>query len=220
MSAFLGPIHHWLFNKIKLHEDLERALLFRFEKEFGNTIQSIAAETIQSHGAPLEERPLDQLIDLGNIHGWLQNRIAIAETRQADLLTRVFKAYGDKALSMALEAYEEQGKESGLDAQAKGQTQSAPALYKALNNYLLDGMPCDNANSVITAEPDFLQWKTMECLHKAYWEKVGADTQSFYKLRHHWIKAFIEKGNSDFQYSCTSETIKGQSIYIHEIKLK
>jgi hypothetical protein len=41
MSAFLGPIHHWLFNKIRLHEELEGRLVEQYKAIYGSEIDEI-----------------------------------------------------------------------------------------------------------------------------------------------------------------------------------
>ncbi|AOT68550.1 hypothetical protein [Geosporobacter ferrireducens] len=220
MSAFLGPIHHWLFKKIKLHEDLEKNLLSRYEEIFGGEILKIKEKAETKYGSPMENKPLDQMIDTGNIHGWLQSKITTAETRQAAILTGIFQQYGNKALEIALEEYKKQGKESGLDACNNVQVDSAPAIYKALNNYLLDGMPCDNVNNITIAEPDLLQWKNIHCLHRGYWETVGANPDTFYQLRSAWIASFVENANEHYLYTVKTETSNGNPVFVHEIQFK
>ena len=77
MSAFLGPIHFWLYHKIGNQELLTK---------------EIAASAV-SNGWILDTDsytktlpPLETVIDEGNIHGWLQAQITDAETRYACLV--------------------------------------------------------------------------------------------------------------------------------------
>ena len=86
MSAFLGPIHHWLFNKITLFEDLEKDTNRSVAAKYGDQALTIQNEAEEKYGACIPELPLENLIDTNNIHGWLQNRISIAEKRQAETL--------------------------------------------------------------------------------------------------------------------------------------
>ena len=37
MSAFLGPIHHWLYNKVQWHEELLEDILNKVEEKDFNT---------------------------------------------------------------------------------------------------------------------------------------------------------------------------------------
>ena len=77
MSAFLGPIHFWLYNKIGKQEELTKA------------IASMAAGNgwISDRTAYIRDLPaLEDVIDESNIHGWLQDQIHDAKTRYADLI--------------------------------------------------------------------------------------------------------------------------------------
>lgn len=200
MSAFLGPIHHWLFNKIVLFENLEESINKDFIAKYGDKALSITKETEEKYGKFIPNEPLENLIDTDNIHGWLQNRISIAETRQAATLKSFIDNFGSETVELLEKNYANQGSEVGNKAAGEVDISTAPALYKALNNYLLEGMPCDNVNSVMVSEPDLLQWNTFGCLHKPYWDNVGADSKIMYKLRSTWIKAFIENANSKYTY--------------------
>lgn len=217
MSRFLGPIHHWLFNKIKLHEELEVELIHAFTSKYGGEIDTIVEQAVNKYGTLLPDAPLDQLIDTDNIHGWLQSRISIAETRQAAILTSVFHNHGQEAIDIAMGLYKQQGIQSGADAQSKGQVESGPGIYKALNNYILDGMPCDNVNNVTTAEPNHVEWKNVQCLHKGYWEAVGADVKVFYQLRAKWTKSFVENANEAFTYTVSAADFNGTPGFVHQI---
>lgn len=200
MSAFLGPIHHWLFNKIVLFENLEENINKDIVSKYGDKALVITEATKNEYGDFIPKLPLENLIDTGNIHGWLQNRISIAETRQAATFKNFMKEFGDEVFSLLEENYIKQGNEVGIAASGEADVSDAPSLYKALNNYILEGMPCDNVNSVMISEPDLLEWNSFRCLHKPYWDTVGADSEIMYKLRFSWIKAFIEKANSEYTY--------------------
>ena len=99
MSAFLGPIHYWLYNKIQLQEELIREIVSFGEESSWKVFsdKKLAEETVNK-----ELRPLNELIDVMNIHGWLQERIQDAESRYALLVPRILKE-DEKHLS-ALEA--------------------------------------------------------------------------------------------------------------------
>ena len=84
MSLFLGPIHHWLYRKIRLQEELITTLA---EREGARSGDSGKYETYVNR----ELRPLEELIDTDNIHGWLQARIHDAEGRYAALVAAILK---------------------------------------------------------------------------------------------------------------------------------
>ncbi|MFZ5968318.1 MAG: hypothetical protein ACOYVK_14240 [Bacillota bacterium] len=220
MSRFLGPIHYWLFNKIQLHEKLEVDLVSHFEDKYGDEIGAFTQQMTQRFGSPIGDKPLEALIDQGNIHGWLQERITIAETRHAAILTQIFDRYGQEAINDAISIYAEQGNRCGMDARDKEDVDNAMGLYKALNNYILEGMPCDNVNNITTAEPDKLEWDITRCLHRRYWDEVNANPEVFYGLRAAWVKAFIEGANSAYTYQVQPKSLRGETIFTHQILKK
>ena len=86
MSAFLGPIHYWLYNKIQLQEELIRKIAEYGEKS-GWAVFS--EKHLEEKTVNKELRPLNELIDVMNIHGWLQERVQDAEARYALLVTNI-----------------------------------------------------------------------------------------------------------------------------------
>ena len=66
MSAFLGPIHFWLYNKIRFQEGLSDRILSHAKEQSWKNAGIIAGKYEIS-----ELKPLEELIDLRNIHGWL-----------------------------------------------------------------------------------------------------------------------------------------------------
>lgn len=220
MSRFLGPIHQWLFNKIKLYEELEYQIINNVEKNLDTDIQDIVNSLNEKLGAPIPNKPLEDLIDTNNIHGWLQNKITIAETRQAALITYIIHNLGESGLNIIKNTYEAQGKASGSDAKNNYEVSTAQELYKTLNNYILDGMPCDNVNNISINEDDMLQWKVASCLHRGYWNNVDGDLNVLYTLGEIWITSFIRTANPQFEYSFSIEENKGQKTLVHEISKK
>lgn len=201
MSRFLAPIHTWLFNKIRLYENLEAGLVKNYTEKYGKDVEALYNQIQERHGHPLEDKPIEELIDVSNIHGWLQNKISIAETRQAALLTELTNKHGEEVKNIALNHYSSQGSECGRDAAAKYEVNSAPELYQALNNYILEGMPCDRVNVTTVNTEDKLEWKNEICLHRGYWDAVSGDISFFYELRDAWIKSFVEDANDNFVYN-------------------
>jgi len=80
MSAFLGPIHYWMYEKIKNVMMRETAIFSAFYEKYGKEIESVCGKTKQEMDTKDIETPLDQLIGDSPIHGWLANRIKEIET--------------------------------------------------------------------------------------------------------------------------------------------
>jgi len=217
MSKFLGPIHHWLFNKIKLYERLESDIIEKVKEKLNSNLSEVTDELQSKIGPQLEDKPLEELIDTNNIHGWLQNKISIAETRQAALITYIVNEYNKEGMNIIKECYKNQAVKSGEDAKSTYDTSSAAAIYKALNNYILDGMPCDNVNNITVNEENMLEWRVTNCLHKNYWFSVNGNLDILYELRKIWISYFVKASNPDFIYSFKSENVDGNTLLINQI---
>lgn len=205
MSRFLGPIHYWLFNKIELYEDLEANIVDGMKKKYGEQVEQIAREKEKQFGEPVYGKELEEIIDQGNIHGWLQDKIRRAETRQAAIIAAILKQQDNQALETLKEIYAEHGKDCGIDAAREKQVGNAPEIYKALNDYLLDGMPCDNVNRLKVQEPEQVVWEHTQCLHISYWQEAQADSAVLYELRKIWIENFVTHANSEYSYQYSHE---------------
>lgn len=201
MSAFLAPIHTWLFSKILLAEDLETNLKKVYiDKYKGNAID-IAQKSL-AYGSPIDTtKNVEDIIDVSNIHGWLQDKIGKVETRMAFIITEMINKYGKEAEVIANVCFHQQGKTVGETLRAKEMPGKPEEVFNAINNYLLEGMPCDRVTRIIKSEKDILEWETTSCIHKNYWEMVNGDVNIFYNFRHTWTKAFIESSNERYTYN-------------------
>ncbi|MBZ9609731.1 hypothetical protein G9F73_018375 [Clostridium estertheticum] len=201
MSAFLAPIHTWLFSKILLAEDLETNLRKVYIDEYGDNAKDVAQKSA-AYGSPIDTtKNIEDIIDVSNIHGWLQDKIGKVETRTAFIITEMIKNYGEEAEVIAKACFAKQGKTVGETLKVKEMQGRPEEVFNALNNYLLEGMPCDRVMRVIKSENDIFEWETTSCIHKNYWEMVNGDVNIFYMLRHVWIKAFIENSNEEYTYN-------------------
>lgn len=198
MSLFLGKIHYWLFNKIVWFEDLEEEIINLAKKE-GLDVDSISIEINNKYGQRLPKLPLEDMIDTSNIHGWLQDKIHSAEYRLATWTVKILEKEGSQEKLEDL--YIKQGLKAANEVIVSGKVLSnAVDIYNAVNDYILDGMPCDRVNEVVLQEEDKLIWKRRICVHKELWDTVGGDVSLFYNLRDLWIKSFVNKINNNYKY--------------------
>ena len=153
------------------------------------------------------------MIDSDNIHGWLQSKIAAAETRQAKLLDDVIKKFGEKAEKIAFNVFSNQAIKLAKQSKDIYETGTASDIYEALNVYILEGMPCYSVNSITIKDVNILEWQNIKCLHRPYWEISGANVEILYSLRFSWFKTFVETINPQF----THTVIPNGSIFIHRI---
>lgn len=190
MSAFLGPIHYWLYNKVTLQEDLIEEII-RFAKE-SNYDVNLSDELEQQFGKP-DKRPLEEMIDPGNIHGWLQERISVTEYRLAYTVTTLLNQDMERLTSLK-DLYFTWGQNH-----AAAENPSLEDAFKLLNDTLLDGMPCDWVNEVINESEDEILWKRTMCVHHKYWDEVGGNVNYYYELREELIKGIFSKSSIEYK---------------------
>ena len=197
MSRFLGPIHYWLYNKINVLEDIEKNILVNLVDPKDQPL--LKNELVASFGPYLDKAPLDSLIDQDNIHGWLQGKIKIAESRQSKLIHGLQEKAGDAIYEEVAKIYAEMGKKQG-EAIEFADAETPEMLFRSLDNFLLEGMPCDRVNAVTENTPDKLEWQKDRCVHAAFWNEGGTDVKNYYNFRQAFSKAFVEAANNIFSY--------------------
>lgn len=183
MSAFLGPIHFWLYNKIQTQQTIVDEIL-----NLSEVIQPGLTEKLDGIYGEAERRPLEEAIDQGNIHGWLQEHVSQVEYKLAYSVTSLLKAE-PRLVEEFKGIFEKVGKEKAADMD----TSSPAKVYKAISDSLLDGMPCDHANSLIEESEDQVVWKRNNCVHKSYWAEVEGDISIYYLLRDEFFKGFLKE---------------------------
>ena len=199
MSLFLGKIHYWLFNKIVWFEGLE-AEIIEVAKGSGLDIENISKEINEKYGEKLPEKPLEEMIDTSNIHGWLQGKINSAEGRTAAWTARIINN-DVNGINKIEKVYIAQGVKAAQEVKATGKVLvSAEEIFNSMNDYILDGMPCDRVNEVIYSSEEIIKWTKRICVHKDIWNAENIDVKYFYDFRNLWIKAFVSELNKDFEY--------------------
>ena len=89
MSAFLAPIHFWMYDKILIAQ----RLTFAVEEKFLNEEEK---NEVESLFPALVSEDLEEVIDQSNIHGWLHTAVSNVEIRFAYTVKKLL----DKAVSL------------------------------------------------------------------------------------------------------------------------
>lgn len=185
MSAFLGPIHYWLYNKIKLQQDIVDKL-YLLGESYAEALREYCEETFGT----FENKPLEEMIDQGNIHGWLQERVSQVEYKYAYCITTLLASHPE-SLTEIQSIVSANGK---TFAQSMKDTLQNPSdVYKAISDLLLDGMPCDHANRLVANNENEVIWSRATCVHSTYWDEVNGDISIYYALRDYWIEGFVSE---------------------------
>lgn len=189
MSAFLGPIHFWLYNKIRFQEDLIDALCARAVSE-GWITEEDTQKFIST-----DRRELQDAIDESNIHGWLQGRIHDGEGRYAALVTTLLDG-NENRLQILKDVAFQTGKAKRTEVPT-----NTPEAFHQLDNTLLNGMPCDQVMKVTESNPDKVVWEETQDLHSSFWNGQGA---YYYDLRAELIKGILADSGLTFKQTDTN----------------
>ncbi|CDI49741.1 hypothetical protein [Clostridium tetani] len=214
MSLFLGKIHYWLFDKIKWFENLEEVIINWTQGKNDLRVEEWREEIYGKYGSPLEEKPLEELIDVSNIHGWLQDRISKAEGRQAALITKILEV-NPEYIEDLKKLFEKEGYNMAMKCKEVTNVETPMEMFNTLNNFILEGMPCDRANEEVQNTEVSYVWRSRICLHTSYWEEENGAVENFYTLRNEWIKSFVETLNNKFKF--TSFIDEGKRNYRIEV---
>lgn len=183
MSAFLGPIHYQMYQKIQFQWDFIKNIADMIEKNgYDNTILSLMTKNCGT----LEEGNLEDRIDKQNIHGWLQEKISVVEKGLAFLVTSLIAKNPQAIKEITETAYH-----FGENRKLTGQKNVGDA-YKYLDSLLLNGMPCDKVISVLSQNENLLIWKQEREIHAVYWEAYKGDVRDYYAIRNHIILGILK----------------------------
>ncbi|AWI03284.1 hypothetical protein [Clostridium drakei] len=199
MSLFLGKIHYWLFDKIKWFEGLESEIV-NFAEAKNLPVDNWKEEIYKNFGYPIEDKPLEDMIDTSNIHGWLQDKISKSEGRHAAWITKILSSSQEYKEDL-INIFENQGNELGTKYRENMIPNTPEEIYNIINDFILEGMPCDRVSEELENNSELYMWKTNLCLHSKYWDSVHGDVNNFYILRDVWIESFVKALNSNFLYS-------------------
>lgn len=190
MSAFLGPIHSWLFRKIKFQDSLTNMLIELSRAKGWNTdLENIVTKLYGN----LEDGALEEIVDPGNIHGWLQERVSLVENRLAYVVTSLAKEDQERLPLMEAQM-EEYGKHNQFPAGI-----SPGEAFQELDNLFLNGMPCDRVNEIVKESDNEVVWKQMNEIHEGYWSTIGGDVNNFYTLRSSLINGILSQTGLSFE---------------------
>lgn len=214
MSKFLAPIHSWLYTKIQISEELEAQILKVLQVKEDPFVTALYDRI----GSPLPEAPLEDLIDQTNIHGWLQNRIQMTESRLAALIT--WQVDGNPTIMGTLHQIWEL---SGADLANTVPTVVAlkgDDAYKLTQDIILEGMPCDRVSQITHSSEKSVEWLTTQCLHHPYFEAVNGDVSHYYALRESFLNGFLGTLQPGTHYTVEKSPAGSGAAYINHITIQ
>jgi hypothetical protein len=192
MSAFLGPIHYWLYHKIEIQNNLASELANRLGKDAVMPMLNDKFET-------LPEGDLEDFIQTDNIHGWLQEKVHLVEKRLAfvveqlveenitmDEIKAVSYEFGSKITDLTLET-------------------TAREAFSFFNNTLLDGMPCDHVNMMKQEDENQVIWVRTTNLHEEFWSQQSRNENRYDLVRDSFVKGCLSSTELEYKNESNCE---------------
>jgi len=201
MIETLKPIHFVQYNRIRLQENLERFLVEKF-----NLIDTFA-EAQRLYGEISTEVSLEDQIDLDNIHNWLESHLVANEKRNAMLLKEILKT---NEVESVKSAYSDYGHLLGSDQKDA----VSDDIYSYASSILLDGMPCDKVNTLVSSDETKIEWHGQSDVHGKYLVEQGLEAKLFYTLRESFLDSLLKtKGNYTYQVNVSEDKIINKIVF-------
>lgn len=181
MSAFLGPIHHKMYQKITNQSQLALDIA-AFSDQNGWT--SHLKQDILSQ-LPLPQGALEDIIDLSNIHGWLNKHVTESELRLSTAVQTAVNNAPERAQPL-VEFIQQQAKQAAGHQATPSQT--CPELWQKMDLFWLDGMPCDRGVQFDSSEDNEVRWSIAPTVHAQGW--ADQTPLCYNDLRWNWMNAF------------------------------
>lgn len=184
MSAFLGPVHVKMYDRILFQDRMSEAFLEKYEQEYHD---GSIREDVEVLYPAAQQVALETIIDESNIHGWLSEAVENCEKRFSFIVTASMKA--QPAL---LEEYKAIMAEFGKEYKSANPETPSEA-FTVIHNILLDGMPCDFPFQVLEENETEVKWEVKKCPHSFYWGATKEDY--YYQLRDAFVAGYLQGSN-------------------------
>lgn len=192
MSKYLGPIHNWLYEKIKLQDNFNEYIISSISND------ELTNKVHLKYSALSTKELVDQ-INTENIHAWLQEKVDYVEYKFAYIISIVINeniTNIDKLKNIAFQF----GKNLTLN-----NSSSSKDIYNSLNDLLLDGMPCDNVNTILSEDKSELLLRQNINIHSKYFNSFSLDIEVYNIIRLKLIEGILS--NTDYLFNIISDDI-------------
>ncbi|MBM4065154.1 MAG: hypothetical protein FJ266_05855 [Planctomycetes bacterium] len=224
MSLVLGPIHYWMFGKIKTTESRESAIVSAFKEKYGADADKILDQVYKKYPKTNHNKPLEELLANKSIHQGIQSLIVEVETREAAVVAAFCAKYPDAA-KVAGEAAHKHGISCGKEAvKSKGLSaadcNNTSKAFEIMGDFHSDGMPCDRGAQVVSESEKCTSWDHESCVHEPYWENAGANFLTMCDIVNEWIAGFGEGVNSKITYKRAKALAAGDLSCLSTYEIK
>jgi hypothetical protein len=192
LQPFSRTLRNWLFKKIKLAEERERAVVLRAKAVLGEKTEELEKLSIERFGPPLENIRLENLAE-DSVENFLSKAISTVETREAFFIKSLIGNFGEEAKALILKASYGHGKQKGeLAVREYGGSPTPEELYRIVKNFFLDDTPCDDPVAIEQIRNVEFVNSHKKCAHLRNWDQAGADPAFMCDYLSRWLDGFAE----------------------------
>jgi hypothetical protein len=216
MSAFLGPIHMWLYNQIQIVEKREAEIVDKFSKKYSDTeVHNLIFPYRHQYGELKEDKPLAELIAGGDIHPWLESAIDSAQSREAAVVANLMDKYDDQKL--LFDIYSTQAKKLAVKAKIRDNVEefNLEEAFEIINEHFVERMPCDRLSGAVKDEGKII-WKHTSQLHQEFWQQTDVELELMHKLYAKWLSVFSNNLNDSISHKREIESNYYNDIFFIE----
>lgn len=212
MSLTLGKIHYWLYDKIHVSISLEALLATKSTEAFGDLAEELYDTACEMYGPPLaDQQPLEEIIDHQHIHNWLQHQIALTEIRLATFIKDLTDCMGISAIELINQTFYTHGVTCGQAALKQTSQITPEIIYNTMQNYYINGMPCDSGDVITESKPTSFSWVNTHEHQITNWKKSGISIAIMMQAYQSWFKGFVFGMNERAAFS--TDATKTPPVY-------
>ncbi len=224
MSLVLGPIHYWMYGKIRTTESRESAIVSAFKTNYDAEADKILDKVYNKYPKPDGNKSLEELLGNKSIHQGIQSLIIDTETREACIIA-AFCAKYNNAAKVASEAAHKHGVSCGKEAVKKKSLSPADCnntskIFEIMGDFHCDGMPCDRGAQIISESDKRTSWDHESCVHEQYWRNAGANFLTMCDIINEWITGFGEGVNPKISYKREKAIAAGDASCLSSFEIK
>lgn len=209
----LGQIHYWMYSKIVITAQREQRVYEEAQKTIEDLADELHETAVETYGKPVDPTvPLDSIIDVKNIHGWLARHLEKQLVREASFIKDIADCGGPDGVDAVKAAFAAHGAQCGDEAAkllSAGST--GEDVYRVMQSFYANGMPCDGGDEAAPcAQGSYAFYGTYrhQVLH---WQTAGVSADVMVPLYEAWFTQFVKHAAPGFAFTKSEAT--GRPVY-------
>lgn len=209
----LGQIHYWMYSKIVITAQREQRVYEEAQKTIEDLADELHETAVETYGKPVDPTvPLESIIDVKNIHGWLARHLEKQLVREASFIKDIADCGGPDGVDAVKAAFAAHGAQCGDEAAkllSAGST--GEDVYRVMQSFYANGMPCDGGDEPAPCGDGEYAFYGDFRHQKPHWHTAGADDPLMIALYEGWFTNFVEHAAPGKTF--TKNEVQGRVVY-------